>query len=101
MTSIASSFDIASGPHGGGPEGGQAAGPQNDRSPWLEGDRVLEMGRGGPVTRPDRPTIRIDGNFRPTEVEHRLDCQDHAALQQAPPAAGAVIGDLGLLVQGG
>src|SRR5664279_456883 len=68
MTSIASSFDILC-IDGGRPHRGQAPRSQNDRPVGLDGDRVLEMGRHGPVARADRPAVPVDGNLGPAEVE--------------------------------
>src|SRR6188474_2182171 len=92
MTSIASSLDMASGAHGGGPHRGQAARSEDDRPVGLEGDRVFEVGRGRTVAGPNGPAVRVDRDLRASEIEHRLDRQHHARPQETPSARRSVVG---------
>src|SRR5262249_41953405 len=95
MTSMASSLGIALRPHRRSAGRSQLAGPQDHGSLGLKGDGELEVGRSAAVERPHRPTVTIDRHLGAPEVEHRLDRDDHARLQQAAPSARPVVGDLG------
>src|SRR5262245_54469054 len=100
MTSIASSLATLRSDRGR-PRDGQGAGPQDHGPARLERDRVLEVGRGRTIPGADGPAVRIHGDLRPSEIEHRLDRQDHSRLKPAPPTRRPIVGDLRLLVESG
>ena len=62
------------------------------------GDGMLEVGRHRAVGGDDRPVVRLDPGVVAAQGEHRLDGQAQAGLELAAGAAGAVVGDLRLLV---
>src|SRR5436305_6367780 len=58
-------------------------------------DRVLELCRKRTVARHRRPAVGENLHLRPTEIDHRLDGEDQAGLENDPLAGRAVVEDVG------
>src|SRR5215212_5266390 len=61
-------------------------------------DRELEVGRERAVLRVDGPVVAADPDRRAAHVDHRLDGQNHALLEQRALARRAEVRDLRVLV---
>src|SRR5262245_63780676 len=62
-------------------------------------NRMLELGRQGPVPRDRGPAIGQDFHVRPAEVDHRLDRENHARLEDDSLAQAADVDDVRLIVK--
>ena len=71
---------------------------QDPRPLGGDGDGELEVGGQRAVLGVDRPAVVAHAHAVAPGVDHGLDGEDHALLQQRPAAGIAVVGDLGVLV---
>src|ERR1700692_3165119 len=62
-------------------------------------DRMLELRRQPAVARHRGPAVRQDLHMRLAEVDHRLDGEEHAGLEQHALAGPADMNDVGLVVE--
>src|SRR3954454_22744153 len=71
---------------------------EDPRAAGGDGDRELEVGGQRPVLGVDRPAVVAHADLVAARVDHRLDREAHARLEQRALAGIAVVGDLRLLV---
>src|SRR5262249_41742668 len=64
-----------------------------------DADRVLELRRQRPVASDRRPAVAQDLHMRPAEIDHRLDREDHARLEQDALGGPPVMQDVGAIVK--
>ena len=63
-----------------------------------DGDGVLVVGRGSPVTGDNSPTVTEGSALIGAHGDHRLDREHHPRLELNAAPAPAVVADLGVLV---
>src|SRR5579862_1446970 len=79
-------------------QAGGSDGGEDLRAVLGDRDAVLEMGGERTVAGHDRPVVGLHDRLVAAEGEHRLDGQAQAGLDPPAGLAGAVVGDLGILV---